>query len=212
VAQDGRKRLANVSQQYHTHSRPNTLSCSLNNRKYDKHSVTIYVCMYAAKNKMKHSCEARMRVRRPSNSTQIPSRVPKIQPSDYRGAFLLKREKRCIKRIRGEDLWLVPSKMAEDEELDLNFLAQELSESNNFTWERYTKLRSLFWTVEVSENYQGFFKCSCPIGVKDWPCKHAVMLMEKMGLCRYPPDAIAQPFEQKRKSGRPKKATPALEL
>jgi hypothetical protein len=86
-------------------------------------------------------------------------------------------------------------------------LWQELEEKDHIVdWDRYAKLRSSFYMIKASNCHPGYLSCTCPEGLKDVVCKHALLVMEQEKMI----DSLPQPLEGRQKAGRKKKIGPAL--
>ena len=99
----------------------------------------------------------------------------------------------------------------------LNFqqLAHEyflcFSQSNFGSWEHYRRLTTAAWILGYSSNPNGReMLCTCPVFVKKRLCKHSLGFQIMRGDVVAPIQAKTVPLGQKRKRGRPKKASSAL--
>jgi hypothetical protein len=74
----------------------------------------------------------------------------------------------------------------------------------------FTVWSRAFYTVEKSTN--GYFQCSCPMGMKKYVCKHTVAVNVLKNRYELKPLAKSLPFGFKRGRGRPKTVGPALSI
>jgi PHD/YefM family antitoxin component YafN of YafNO toxin-antitoxin module len=115
---------------------------------------------------------------------------------------------------RGEEhLWILSSSDYEGSKEDLLELWKELEamkrpDENVASWERYTILRSSFYLIKQSNCHAGYLSCTCPEGIKDEVCKHALLVMEKDQMI----EPLPQPIEGRQKAGRKRKIGPALSV
>jgi len=92
---------------------------------------------------------------------------------------------------------------------------QTVKEMRWNTFEQFKKRASIVWIVDIpndgdtAEKWKGG-KCTCPCYLKQFICKHLIGLAIRLKYVKPPPAAKLVPIGQKRKRGRPKKATKAL--
>jgi hypothetical protein len=80
------------------------------------------------------------------------------------------------------------------------------------TFEQYKKRAFSVWIIDMpklSNNWQDGV-CTCPYFMKHFLCKHLIGLAIRLKYAKPPPAAKDIPIGEKRKRGRPKKATRAL--
>uniref|UniRef100_A0A915EFA5 SWIM-type domain-containing protein n=1 Tax=Ditylenchus dipsaci TaxID=166011 RepID=A0A915EFA5_9BILA len=131
--------------------------------------------------------------------------TPDVPSQLFREAFLLEQENRSIESsllLSGSSprpqplnclLYVLPTKSGVEQNIQQIF--EELyGENSIWSWNRYKELKSAFYIVEPSNVWMNFYKCTCSLGVKKNPCKHAIMIMKKVGLIRYPAKAISDPL------------------
>lgn len=78
------------------------------------------------------------------------------------------------------------------------------------TWETYCRFRTALWTVFVMDSAEGYL-CNCPTMLKKGLCSHSLGLRIMFKGLQVPPQAKTIPLGQRRKRGRPAKATRALD-
>jgi hypothetical protein len=92
---------------------------------------------------------------------------------------------------------------------------QTVKEKRWNTFEQFKKRASIVWIVDIpndgdtAEKWKGG-KSKCPCYLKQFICKHLIGLAIRLKYVKPPPAAKLVPIGQKRKRGRPKKATKAL--
>uniref|UniRef100_A0A915EAJ0 SWIM-type domain-containing protein n=1 Tax=Ditylenchus dipsaci TaxID=166011 RepID=A0A915EAJ0_9BILA len=134
----------------------------------------------------KNDAELQWRFKRqaPVTTADVPSQL-------FREAFFLEQENRVCFRLNTG--YVLPTKSGVEQNIQQIF--EELyGENSIWSWNRYKELRSAFYIVEPSNVWVNFYKCTCSVGVKKNPCKHAIMIMKKVGLIRYPAEAISNPL------------------
>ena len=79
------------------------------------------------------------------------------------------------------------------------------------TFEQFKKRAFKVWLVDMPETepwHQG--QCTCPYFLKNYICKHLIGIAIRLKMVKPPPAAKDVPINEKRKRGRPKRATRAL--
>lgn len=66
------------------------------------------------------------------------------------------------------------------------------------------------WIVQIPDAQWTRAQCTCPLFLKQYKCKHVIGLAIRLQYVKPPPAVKQTPIGQKRKRGRPKKATNAL--
>jgi hypothetical protein len=127
----------------------------------------------------------------------------------------LRQQKRPIVYVQEESTWLIPSdsymKQKEPKE-GVEALWQERMQAGDeermmgpdstiLSWPRYKYLQASVYELKRHHAFPNFLSCTCPVGVKDEVCKHALVLMEDQGLV----DKPEVPLEPARKRGKQKK-------
>ena len=85
----------------------------------------------------------------------------------------------------------------------------------NSRWNTFEQFKSRAFKVWITQlpidgNQWKNGRCTCPSYLKTYMCKHIVGLALRLRYVRAPPAAKDVPIGEKRKLGRPKKATRAL--
>jgi len=70
---------------------------------------------------------------------QVPVDVPTISPSLYQDAYALRQENKPIRKVIGDDVYLLPMVDCTGEELDRMY--DELKNNTFDSWERYKGIR-----------------------------------------------------------------------
>lgn len=81
------------------------------------------------------------------------------------------------------------------------------------SWRSFDDFRShasAAWIVTMRNEEWVDARCSCPRFLKNYKCKHSLGMAIRLQLVNAPPEAKQIPLGQKRKPGRPKKASQAL--
>lgn len=78
------------------------------------------------------------------------------------------------------------------------------------TFEEYALMWGQLWVVSILNGQWEYAKCNCPPFLKKYKCKHVIGVGIRKGLCSAPEVAKGVPIGQKRKRGRPPKASAAL--
>ncbi|KAI1710454.1 MULE transposase domain-containing protein [Ditylenchus destructor] len=139
---------------------------------------------------------------------QIPCQEPEIGPAVYREAYLLKLKNPLCKKVTGQNIYVLT--LQELSENDMLQMYSELAENTFACWQRYKQIRASIMIIKKSNVWPSMYMCSCSTGRKKRVCEHSVLLMCKLKILVYPPDASAKPLSRKRKLGRPKLAGRAL--
>ena len=137
-----------------------------------------------------------------------------IHLSEWTQAWQWQAEQPNIVQQEGTEIFFVPSASFSG---GSNFqqLAHEyflcFSQSNFGSWENYRRLTTAAWILGYSSNPNGReMLCTCPVFVKKRLCKHSLGFQIMRGDVVAPTQAKTVPLGQKRKRGRPKKASSAL--
>ncbi|CAF2081129.1 unnamed protein product [Rotaria magnacalcarata] len=96
---------------------------------------------------------------------------------------------------------------------DIQSITQaNLNKYKNKKWSTFNQFQKSFdiWCMEMNDSTWKKSKCNCPIFFKNYICKHVVGMAIRLKYCKPPPAAKTVPIGEKRKRGRPAKATPAL--
>ena len=82
----------------------------------------------------------------------------------------------------------------------------------NSLWNNFEQFMFKVWITQlpIDGNQWKNGRCTCPSYLKTYMCKHIVGLALRLRYVRAPPAAKDVPIGEKRKRGRPKKATRAL--
>jgi hypothetical protein len=80
------------------------------------------------------------------------------------------------------------------------------------TFEQYKKRAFAVWITQMPKQHNNWQdgECTCPYYMKNFLCKHIIGLAIRLKYVKPPPAAKDIPIGEKRKRGRPKKATKAL--
>ena len=78
------------------------------------------------------------------------------------------------------------------------------------TFDQFKKRAFKVWIVTMKTDNWRSARCTCPSFMKQYKCKHSIGMAIRLKLVKPPPEAKQIPIGQKRKRGRPKKATKAL--
>jgi hypothetical protein len=136
----------------------------------------------------------------------------------------LRTEKRPFVHIKedGREVWLIPSTSyqadIDEQKPGIEVLWRELNAVNTVrcaanrsfffeSWQWYKYRREAFYELTRHHYYEGFLSCTCPIGISDVPCKHAVVKMEDLKMIK----PKSSPLQKPRKRGRPKQVGGALQ-
>ncbi|KAI1709031.1 MULE transposase domain-containing protein [Ditylenchus destructor] len=139
---------------------------------------------------------------------QVPAILPAIPPFLYRNAFLMKQKNPFCKRITGEDTYVLCTREIDESKI---LEMYNLLIANDYTsWKAYKEYRRSILILTKSLYWPNVYSCSCTDGRKKRLCHHSVLLMCKLKILSYPPDASAKPLQRKRKLGRPRIAGSAL--
>lgn len=79
-------------------------------------------------------------------------------------------------------------------------------------FDEFKKAAFAVWIVSMKDDNWRDARCSCPHFLKNYKCKHTLGMAIRLQLVHAPPEAKQIPLGQKRKRGRPKKATQALSI
>jgi hypothetical protein len=96
-----------------------------------------------------------------------------------------------------------------------NITKTEIQRYKRKTWTSFNQFKELqfgIWKTTLS-NIESEWKngfCNCPNFLKEYICKHIVGISIRLKFCKPPPAAKDVPLGEKRKRGRPRKATKAL--
>ena len=97
------------------------------------------------------------------------------------------------------------------EQLTAAFLKKMLNADLKWkTYDEFRKYSSEVWIVTINSEDLLSSTCTCPPFLKHKSCKHVLGLQIRLKLIQAPQEAKEVPLGQKRKRGRPKKATYAL--
>lgn len=151
--------------------------------------------------------------------------MPKIDQSPTsnlrKGIVKLREEKRPFINIK-LGVWLTPSEkyqvVVREQKSTIEQLWKELeaaatkerADDANFvfpSWQWYKERRESFYELKRHHFYENFLSCTCPIGITDVPCKHAVLKMEDLKLIK----PKSTPLQKPRKRGRTSQVGRALE-
>uniref|UniRef100_A0A915D897 SWIM-type domain-containing protein n=1 Tax=Ditylenchus dipsaci TaxID=166011 RepID=A0A915D897_9BILA len=113
-------------------------------------------------------------------------------------------------QVAGTEIYILQTSDCEPDEMVSMF--SELCNSTFDDWSRYKEIKESICMIQPSAIWEDFYCCSCLEGIKKRLCPHSVMVMCEKRILVYPPDAISMNLAQKRKSGRPKLAGPALSM
>ena len=78
----------------------------------------------------------------------------------------------------------------------------KFKKKNTEGFEHFKNLKTSVYEIEEDGD---FYKCSCPIGLKKYFCKHNIGLAIKFKNLQIPETAMSVPLAEKRTRGRPKK-------
>jgi hypothetical protein len=118
------------------------------------------------------------------------------------------------RRQGDEHRWIIGSSVYSGTSEGLVDLCKELesmkqrTDENVADWERYKTIRASFYLIKSSSCHPGYLCCTCPEGIKDAVCKHALLVMEREKMI----DPLPQPLEGRQKAGRKRKVGPALSV
>ncbi|XP_043197811.1 uncharacterized protein LOC122368178 isoform X2 [Amphibalanus amphitrite] len=133
---------------------------------------------------------------------------PSVSTRHYRDAWMYMQEgKEPLYLDDGRTMFLPAGskKGLTVEELSAYIQAMDSCES----FEQYAEQRFAVWAVKAGENGQ-MATCSCPVGMKQRVCKHAITVGVWKGTITIPDVAKHAVIGQKRKRGRPTATRPAL--
>jgi MULE transposase domain len=91
----------------------------------------------------------------------------------------------------------------------------EIEKYNKKKWTSFDQFKDLqfgIWKLTLPNNGSEWTKgiCNCPNFFKEYICKHVIGMAIRLKFCKPPPAAKDVPLGEKRKRGRPRKATKAL--
>lgn len=88
----------------------------------------------------------------------------------------------------------------------------DVSEMRYNTFQQFQKRAFKVWIVDLPKEKENWAlgRCTCPAYLKKYLCKHVIGLAIRLKVAEIPPAAKQIPVGQKRRRGRPKKATKAL--
>ena len=109
----------------------------------------------------------------------------------------------------GRTGFLVPSSKAKPP-YDLCRFAANIFEEIS-TWEQYAhRIESFYVITDIDSNGENLM-CSCPVGLKNYSCKHTVGIAIRFFRKEIPLAAKTIPLGRKRSAGRPKKVGTAYQ-
>uniref|UniRef100_A0A1I7S881 SWIM-type domain-containing protein n=1 Tax=Bursaphelenchus xylophilus TaxID=6326 RepID=A0A1I7S881_BURXY len=133
--------------------------------------------------------------------SQIEQKTP---PHIYASAFAMKRNNRPVFIIQNNEIYAMPS--SEHLALDARTVKQIYRKITGDIFESFADYAENRFKVFIVSKSGMRFTCTCPEGTKKNRCKHAVFIECKLNLAQYPPDAMANQLQPKKKRGRPRKA------
>lgn len=74
-------------------------------------------------------------------------------------------------------------------------------------WENYVSICNNSYFIRHSTSFPKTLVCSCPVGAKKQPCKHALVISCQLKYNDFPANITSVVIEGKRSPGRPKIAT-----
>ncbi len=89
---------------------------------------------------------------------------------------------------------------------------QRYKRKNGTSFDQLKNLQFGIWKLTLPNNESEWKNgiCNCPSFFKEFICKHVIGMAIRRKFCRLPPAAKDIPLGEKRKRGRPRKATKAL--
>lgn len=96
---------------------------------------------------------------------------------------------------------------------NLDISEEDITIVKNMSWKTFNQFKAKafkVWTVKLPKENWKEGVCSCPHFFKTFICKHILGIAMRLKFIKPPPEARSVPIGQKRRRGRPKKATRAL--
>ncbi|CAF4121394.1 unnamed protein product [Adineta steineri] len=113
-------------------------------------------------------------------------------------------------------LWTLSYQWAKSNENTHDLQSFSQADLNRYKKQKFTTFNQFkksfnIWCLEMeNDSHWKTSKCNCPAFMKNFICKHVVGMSIRLKYCKPPAAAETIPIGEKRKRGRPSKATPAL--